>query len=334
MLVLKKEENMREYWLNVMGDDLVAHLETEWFSNDADSELLEIVRADLIDDYIANNLDEPSRLQFEKHFLPNNLDDVLLAKASINLSISQFEEQKNIFETFIEKIRSFTTFKQVGFALLFLACFGLFIVYIVNFYNRDSQQIAHLNEPTIQLPGNLSTPEELEKTIQPSKNKTNSVSVKETENTVPEPQNIKSKPEISSNLPVTAPKTPIANKVVVEHKKPILSQVLLLTTLRGNSKILNLSSSAQNVLLKLEMPGIDRLYKSYEVRIYDSTGKLILKQPIAGNLSDKKSGDKINLSSIKTTNFKKNTTYKTSLFGIDEKNEEKELCVYDSFKVN
>jgi hypothetical protein len=333
----EKEKMMRDYWLNSLGDNQVERLETEWFGNDEDSELLEIVRADLIDDYVTNNLTKPDSTYFEKYFLPNNLDDIVLAKTSIEVSTGKFvaTKKKSIFENFSASVRNFASIPQIAFALLFLACIGLFIGYFIRFNNNEPQQIARNNEPEIDVANQIQNNSKVNQNIADSDNNVNSAIVKDSANSKIEPKNANIKPVKETNKPIDTPtKTPIENKATVEIEKPIKQQILLLTTLRGSGKIAILSNSAENVLLKLEMPGIDKAYKSYEMRIYDSNGNQILKQPITENLSDKKSGEKINVPSLKTTNFKKNTAYRTSLVGIDEKNEAKELCVYDSFKVN
>ena len=333
----EKEKTMRDYWLSSLSDSQIEHLETEWFANDNDSELLEIVRADLIDDYVTDNLDKSDSLYFEKYFLPNNLDDIVLAKTSIEISTGKFTEAKknSLFERFSASLRNFTSVPQIAFAVLFLAFIGLSVVYFVGFYNNEPQQIARNNEPEIDTANKVQNEPKINENINNPDNNVNSAIVKDQSNSKTEPKNVNTKPvKEPTKQTETTPKTPIENKATVEIEKPIKQQILLLTTLRGSGKTAILSNSAENVLLKLEMPGIDKAYKSYEMRIYDSNGNQILKQPITENLSDKKSGEKINVPSLKTANFKKNTAYKTSLVGIDEKNEAKELCVYDSFKVN
>jgi predicted RND superfamily exporter protein len=336
----EKEKMMRDYWLNSLGDNQVERLETEWFANDEDAELLEITRADLIDDYVTNNLNTADSTYFEKYFLPNNLDDIILAKTSIEISTGKFVEtkKKSIFERISESVRNFASIPQIAFALLFLACVGLFVGYFVRFYNNEPQQIARNNTPEIDTTNKIQNDlneSKVNQNINGSDNNVNSPVVKDSANLKIEPKTGNTKPIKEPTKPADIEVKPAnENKMPVETEKPIKQQILFLTTIRGSGKTAVLSNSAENVLLKLEMPGIDKLYKSYEMRIYDSTGRLILKQPITENLSDKKSGEKINLPSLKTTNFKKDTAYKTSLVGIDEKNEVKELCVYDSFKVN
>jgi hypothetical protein len=332
----EKEKMMRDYWLNSLGDNQVERLETEWFANDEDAELLEITRADLIDDYVANNLNTADSTYFEKYFLPNNLDDIILAKTSIEISTGKFVEtkKKSIFERISESVRSFASIPQIAFAVLFLACVGLFVGYFAGFYNNEPQQIALNNNPEIDTTNKIQNDSKVNQNINGSDNNVNSPIVKDSANSKIEPKTGNMKPIKEPTKPADIEVKPTSENKVPEIEKPIKQQILFLTTIRGSGKTAILSNTVENVLLKLEMPGIDKLYKSYEVRIYDSTGRLILKQPITENLSDKKSGEKINLPSLKTTNFNKNTAYKTSLVGIDEKNEVKELCVYDSFKVN
>jgi hypothetical protein len=332
----EKEKMMRDYWLESLSDSQVETFETEWFGNDDDSELLAFVRTDLIDDYLTNNLNKTERLQFEKHFLPNNLEDTVLAKSLIEISSGSFDEpaKTGLFERLAETVRNFGRVPQVALALLFLACFGLFFGYLIKSFTREPEQIARNIEPEINVPNsNSATP----KIIETGSNKleSNSGIVKEPINPKVEPKPENHKTIIESNkVVVTEPKTTAENKVPIEIEKPIRQQVLFLTALRGSPKTLKLSSLTDTFLLKTEMPGIDKAYKNYEIRIYDANKNLVVKQPIGENMSAKKSGENINIPSLKTNKLKKNNTYKTLLVGIDEKNEVTELCVYDSFKVN
>ncbi len=332
----EKEKMMRGYWLESLSDNQVETFETEWFGNDDDSELLSFVRADLIDDYLTNNLNKTERLQFETHFLPNNLEDMVLAKSLIEISSGKLDKSAKVglFKRLAETVRNFGKIPQIAFALVFLTCFGLFIGYLIKSFIREPQQIARNIEPDVDVPqNNPATPKIVENTS--NKPEGNLNTVKEPINTKIEPKTDNPKPIVESNkIIVTEPKATAENKAPTAVKKPIRQQVLFLTALRGSAKILKLSSRIDTFLLKTEMPGIDKVYKSYEIRIHDANNNLVVKQTVSENLSAKKSGESINIPSLKTNKLKKNNTYKTSLVGIDEKNEVNELCVYDSFKVN
>jgi hypothetical protein len=335
MDVLAEKENlMRDYWLESLSGKQVELLETDWFGNDEDSELLQIVRADLIDDYVTNNLDSVSYSQFEKHFLPNNLEDIVLAKSLIEISTEKFHEpkKKSFLESIFESVRSFASLPQIAVAALLLICFGLFIGYFIKSSINEPTQIARNNEPEIEIPNK---PEIVENTNVSNKTDANQIVVKNPANKKIEPKPSNTKVEKEANKPVIAePKSANENKPVEIEKPPIKQQILFLTTIRGSSKMLKLSNSNDNFLLKIEMPGIDKVYKHYEIRIYDANNSLVVNQKVNENLSLKKSGESITSPNLKTDKFKKNNTYKTALVGIDDNNEVKELCVYDSFKVN
>ena len=103
---------------------------------------------------------------------------------------------------------------------------------------------------------------------------------------------------------------------------------------RGNVESLKISDSADRISLKLDMPGLEKAYDKYELKILDTSGNPVFKQPIKENLSLKKSGETITLPNIKTSNFKKNEKYKAVLVGIDKTGEEKQLSTYDTFEKN
>jgi hypothetical protein len=333
----EKEKMMRDYWLNSLGSNHVERLETKWFSNDDDAELLEAVRADLIDDYITKNLSKTDYLQFEKYFLPNNLEDIVLAKSSIDISLGSFEEakKKGLFEKFSQLFHTFASLPQIAFAVIFLACIGLIIGYFAKSYNKELQPIAQNNETEFENQNSNQANNIAENINTPIKNETNANIVKEPLISKSEPKTAKIKVGKDTNKPENrVPKIISEGKSVDEPKVAAKQQVLLLTSFRGSVKTLTVSNSTENFLLKLDMPGIDKVYKNYEMRIYDSNNNLVVKQSIKENLSLKKSGERINIPSLKANKFKKNDTYKTSLVGVDEKNEVTELCVYDNFKVN
>src|SRR5688500_14128941 len=105
----KKEQKMRAYWLGELASEQIEAFETSWFESDEDAELLEIVRADLIDDYLAKNLTGSECSKFEENFLPYNLEDIILTKSSVEISREKIAPAKenNITDKFLGGLRGF-----------------------------------------------------------------------------------------------------------------------------------------------------------------------------------------------------------------------------------
>lgn len=322
----EKEQRMRSYWLGVLSEEQTESYEIEWFGSDEDAELLEIARADLIDDYLAKNLTAGELNQFEKHFLLDNLEDIALAKSSLQISNETLARSGsgNFFKEFIGNLRGFFGVPQIAAAVLLVGCFGLFLKY----YNSNpSPEIAQNIEPVSD---------------SANANPTKSAPVQET-NAVPETNN--ESPNVSANdsknANIKANKTAETNKTANAEKKPvndkdtaISRKIVFLTAFRGTVKTVDLENAKDDLTLKLSMPGIDKAYQDYEMRIYDSENKLVVKQSLGKNLSSRKSGETVTMPTLKGRIFEKNKTYKTSLVGIDEKNQANELGSYGEFKIN
>jgi hypothetical protein len=324
----EKKRFMRDYWLNSLSDNQIELLETEWFASDADAELLEIVRGDLIEDYLTNSLSRAESAQFKNHFLINNLEEVAIAQSYLQLGETpQTQTAKaGFFETLAANWREFVKAPQIAFAVALLGALALFI----GFYNYAPVEIAKNDAPEFQQ--------------LPDKNQT-------APNPVPDEKNVSGAGDINpqtseknnQNFDAEQAKSPVVkNKPAAERipeksaprVAPVQPQILFLTNFRGNVKTLKLAEANKNFSLRLDMPGIDKAYKNYEVRIYDSNNNLVVQQKLNENLSLKKSGEKIEVRNLSTGKFKKNNSYKTYLVGYDEKNNAAELSLYDTFKVN
>lgn len=321
----EKKRFMRDYWLDSLTDNQTGQMETEWFGNDADAELLEIVRSDLIEDYLTNSLDPSELAKFKNHFLINNLEEVAIAKSYLALGETPQKQiaKAGFFETLAESWRSFVKIPQIAVAILLLGGLALFI----NFYNSEPIDIAQNEPPAFdggdknQIPQNhISSGETL-----PGKDDKSSDE---------SPNNSQNSGEDSGKPTVARNKT--ASEKATEKSAPrtVQPQVLFLTNFRGNVKTLKLADENRNFSLKLDMPGIDKAYKSYEVKIYDSNNNLVVRQKLNDNLSLKKSGEKIEIRNLSKNKFRKNNTYKTFLVAYDDENNVEELSSYDSFKVN
>ena len=309
---LEKNQFMREYWLNSLTDTQIDAFETEWFSNDADAELLEIVRGDLINDYLTNSLPPSALNNFENHFLLNNAEEIAIAQSYLELSRKARNESRrpSIWKTIAETLSSFKRIPQIAFAVLLIGAFVL----LIRFYNSKPADIAQNEAPEFNVPKisqNAPSPVP-EKTIitESVENKVNKKTEIKNENRQADENNFKK---------------PI--------EKPIKPPVLFLTNFRGAVKTLKLSSASKEFRLKLDMPGLEKIYKTYEIRIYDAEHKIIVRQKLSGNLSSIKSGEKIEIR-LEKGKFKGNQIYKPSLVGYDEENNVEELSSYDSFRID
>ncbi|MCD9188597.1 MAG: hypothetical protein LUM44_19420 [Pyrinomonadaceae bacterium] len=322
----EKEQWMRSYWLGVLSEEQTESFEIEWFGSDEDAELLEIARADLIDDYLAKNLTADELNQFEKHFLLNNLEDIALAKSSLQISNETFARSGsgNFFKEFFGNIRGFFGVPQIAAAVLLVGCFGLFLKY----YNNGSvPEIAKNVEPandSVNVNPVKNPPIQETNAVTETNEEPKDVSANDSRNA-----NVKTNKTAETNKAVNADKRPVNDGEAVRNRK-----VVFLMAFRGAVKTIDLENARDDLTLKLAMPGIDKAYQDYEMRIYDSENKLVVRQSLGKGLSSKKSGETITLPTLKGKVFEKNKTYKTSLVGIDEKNQANELSSYSDFKIN
>ncbi|MGC2237748.1 MAG: hypothetical protein WA584_16410 [Pyrinomonadaceae bacterium] len=326
----EKEQRMRDYWLGILSSNQTDVFETDWFGNDEDAELLEIARADLIDDYLSENLTETEYSQFENNFLLNNLEDVVLAKSSLQISREKLADlgKQTFFESFFGNVRNFINIPQVAVAVLLLVCFGLWFRF---YYNDASQEIAHRTEPVANLENSIGTD---------SDNRTNSdaddANYNKKDAAETEVKNVNTKTNKESDEAQNSGVNRNSNntkKQSNESAAVVNRQIVFLTVFRGSVKTINLTGNKEIVTLKLTMPGIDKAYKNYQLKIYDAGNNLVVKQDLGNKLSLKKSGAILTMPPLKGSLFKKNNTYKTYLVGIDENNAENELINYDSFRV-
>jgi hypothetical protein len=340
MVIENKIQQMRDYWLEVLPDNEALLVETQWFGNDEESELLEVVKNDLIEDYLFDNLTVNERKYFEKSFLINNLDEIALNRILLDISqekVNSIENNVPKFSGFFESIWAFMKMPQVAFlaSIVLLLCAGL--AYI--FYNTEPTQIANNTEPATNVSPII--PQETNPQIADVSNKKVETNVQKTNTTNKKVINENTQTESIQNVnnkvekPIENTKIEPDNKETKKEEVKVKpSQVLLLTSFRGGTKSLKLSDTEKNFDLQLEMPGLDKTYQSYEIRVYDANQNLVLKQKVNENLASKKSGQRIYVKSVKAANFKKNNTYRISLVGVDEKKEVKELNLYDSFKID
>lgn len=325
--VNEKETMMRAYWLGILTYEEIGDAETNWFASDEDAEQLEVVRADLIDDYLAKNLTETEKLHFERNFLPHNLEDVILEKSSLEISRERIaaSERTGFIEKFLNGLSGFFRFQQIAVAAaLLLVCSGLWFI----FSGRHvSEEIARNNERIFIPQSETGADSESRETVN------GNVETDDRKNKV-EAENSNSK--TTKNAAESRTGTANRNSKNTENQseenyrieKP---QILFLTVLRGTTKSADLTGNKGPLILKLTMPGIDKAYKNYRLQINDANDNLVVEQDLGDKLTLKKSGDVLTMSPIKSALFKKNNKYRTTLLGIDENGAESELISYDSF---
>jgi hypothetical protein len=320
----EKKRFMRDYWLDSLSDNQIERLETEWFASDEDAELLEIVRGDLIEDYLTNNLSRDELERFKSCFLINNPEEVAIAKSYLELGETPQKQaaKAGFFETLAANWRSFARMPQIALTAFLLAGLALFI----GFYNSAPTEVARNDSPAFEPPAKNQTAPNLvsdDKTISGADDTSSDSRA-----------NHQNSGEESGRTVSVKTKTPGEKIPPKAEPRRIPPQVLFLTNFRGDVKTLKLAGESQNFSLKLDMPGLEKAYKNYEIRVYDADNNLVLRQKLNENLSLKKSGEKIEIRNLSKNKFKKNNTYKTYLVGLDEKSKVAELSSYDSFKVN
>lgn len=319
---------MRDYWLDALSDNQSARLETEWFGSDEDAELLEIVRNDLIEDYLTDNLKATELNQFKNRFLINNLEDVAIAKSYFELGQAAQQEavQPGFFAALAEALRNFMRVPQLAAAAVLLLGGSALLIW---FYNSQPVDVAR-NEPAgLDLANKNQTAPGVVSGNETNASAGNQNSDPDTE--IKNNQKPADAPEKAATAKTKAPNEKFSDKSAARVVQP---QILFLTNFRGGVKTLKLAGENKTFSLKLDMPGIEKAYRSYEIRIYNSKNELVVRQKLADNLSLKKSGAKIEIGNLGKSKFRKNETYKTSLVGYDEKNNAEELSIYDSFKVD
>lgn len=324
----EKEELMKAYWLGELDGERLDSAEIEWFANDDDSQLLEIVRMDLIDDYNSGDLVSREKILFEQNFLANNFDDVVLGKFSGEISRqSDKSERIGLFERFLAGLRSFGSIPQFATAaVLLMICFGFLAVLLVRNFKDEPQQVAQQTQPSENPANEFSKNSDIAQIPNSPSNEAS----KNDENADVENTSSNEKNERAANQPKNVELAKNLNKT--EKNKTVKSQVLFLTILRGDLPSRKISDSADGITLKLDMPGLEKAYHKYEVRILDSAGTPVFRRVIWENLALKKSGEQITVSNIKTDKFKNSEKYKTVLVGIEENGEEKNLSSYASFE--
>lgn len=326
----KKDQMMRAYWLGALSDEQTESFESDWFGNDDDTELLEMARADLIDDYLSASLSASERNRFEKNFLFNNAEDVALAKLSLQLSREKLSQRGRFgwIGGWIGEIRKLGKIPQIAAAaVLLLICFGLF--YVMIFDRNSSGDLTKVSEPQANFDTNITADE----TITANSDNKNTTAANLAPKNNPDSQNKNS--DIKPNKePIENRRTEENKKVTRENPAKINRQVVFLSVFRGEVKQVSLTNPKDFLTLKIVMPGIDKAYKNYEFRILDANNNLVVKQNLGNSLTTKKSGEIIAVPPLKGSILQKNNVYKTTLVGIDEKGKATELSNYDSFRIN
>lgn len=326
----EKEELMKAYWLGKLRGERLAAAETEWFGNDDDAQLLEIARMDLIDEYVGGELENREKTLFERNFLANNFDGVVLGKFSAELSHPTKVEtaETGIFGRFFDNVKSFGKIQQfAAVAVLLLICSGFLTILLVSDYENETRQIARQTPPGENSENILSKNSD----ANPVQNSPADDAPKTVENDDVESVSSGEKTEKPANQP-NRNLEPARNVNKSERSRTVKSQIVFLTILRGDLQSIKIPDSAEAMTLNLDMPGLEKAFDRYEVRISDSGGNEVFRRVIKENLALKKSGEQIVVANIKTEKLKKSEKYKTVLVGIDNNGDEKNLGSYVGFE--
>lgn len=302
----EKQQLMRDYWLGRLSEAEVVGCELEWFSNDEDAQLLEAVRDDLIDEFLAGGLVAGDKLLFEKNFLavPTNLRDVAITQ--VYRRTIDVEKVESFLAPTVVSTATTSTESKKSFWLAFFApsrlAFGAFVLLIA------SGTFLFL---TFQKNGSL--PDKIAKTnvsiMQPSPEKIVTPTENPTATNKPLPKNkntnTKSAPEKSLTPKVeTTPSlpTPLIPKVETSPKPPpsfnpiqILGLAAPLRSGNGSKPSVQLQKTTSTLRLKVPMPVLTELYQSYSAKIVSETDGQIVWQNRLPDLNDKQAGEEISV---------------------------------------
>ena len=282
---------MRDYWLGRLTEAEADNCELEWFSGDADALLLESVRDDLIDEFLAEGLSAGDKLLFEQNFLtvPINLRDVavaqvyrrtidtqkvesFLAPAVASAETTSIESKKGFWQTLFAPL-------NLGFAALaLLIVAGTFAVWESgrNLPGEIAKTNVNIRQPsleTIPIPATTMTT-----TTEPMPTITNTNAVKPSPEKSPTP-----KIEIS-------PKPPASFNPI-----QILALATAVRSGGGQKPSIKLKKTTSTLRLTIPIPGRDETYQSFNAKIVSETDGQMIWQNKLPDLNDKPPGKEISV---------------------------------------
>ncbi len=305
------ENDARKYFFGELSDAELTAFEDKFFAEAEFSDWLEEIEADLIDDYVHNELTATEKIKFEEKYLVSDRRQARV-KAALALSrMNKAESPAVLIEpdkvTIWQQLKEFFTVPQLAFAapvILLLALLGGLFFFLrqtpTELVEIGNKNINSLPTPTVfpSLPPEISpTP-----TVSPNSDKTPL--------TTPTP-GVKLTP-----VP-TAKETPRP----IAPPQPMVATITLLPSLRsdGETKKVVLKKETKSLYLRLSRD-LDSEFDKYLIEVRDGAGNLISTQ----KLSAKKALGV----SIPTKNLS-NRSYKITLKGAKTDEDFKTIGFYN-----
>lgn len=281
------------YLLGKLTDDEAFDLECEVFSDENLSEQLDIVRIQLTEKYLDQQLGEQQKIQFENYFLSSPYNSEIFAfQKSLNAEIGErnlITEEENVILPVItdEKktgfwIRFFENFSFKTFAVPAFAALLLIVLGGVLLYNsRKKVEIVKSETPT---PTPIQTPF--------VNSNVSSVQNANPDNRADTNQTIRDQ---NQNKPSETP-TPVPKQNVPRQSSPVVATIVLLGTFRdvgSKEKPIIIGQETRNVNLEFQYPkeSSDAQFQSYKLILETMSGGKIWEKNLSKD--GKKSGDNI-----------------------------------------
>jgi hypothetical protein len=309
----EKEQLMRDYLLGKLGAEEFALREDIWFGNDAESEQLEAVRADLIDDFLTDALSAGEKYDFEQNFLssPHNVKLAAITKIHRGLidekTIADFDKAAPVNSAIEQdvsgwqRIRNSFSFRMPQMALvasILIVVFGL--VFAVQLLRRGENEVVRVSVPTLS-----DTPMQISPSVSPtSAPLPPEIPVSKQPTPGAEPKN--------DPLPITPASPPPSPKIrAVETRAPTpampapkqrnsIATLALVLGVRGNSapspNRLELDKEMKTVQLSYEMPVLMQSYKEFRVLVIEQKSGRTVYEQITPDLNFRQKGTRLTAS--------------------------------------
>ena len=309
----QKEQLMEDYWLGKLSSEKVEKHEIGWYSNSEDFELLEIIREELMENYLNNLLKDEEKRLFEKNFLTNQKNLVETAKFNLDRKfiINEGDLSKTPFITWVKKIStsifsnqsdsSFTfstTLVTTGTIIIVIGAIAILYLIGDNSSTPTNDIVGTKPSPITPLPVNSKTPKLLPS---PTSSSTNPKDPKDKENS--NSSNVKDKPSqkpVIENKQRNSKETPSeenspkpSNTSPLAKPKPIFATLVLKGTQKSSSSDLDKIQIPQNTtFLRIEfnMPFVEDNCTFYTAKILSKKLNKEIWQSSVPELKNKKNG--------------------------------------------
>lgn len=275
-----KLNQMRQYWLGFLSEESRLDCENLWFERDDDADLLAAVREDLIQDYLAGEIDDAELAGFRKSLLAdsNFVEDVALATAIFGTSEAAARERgpialvtrpkTNWLAGYVGAFRNLVSGPVPAVALV-TAIVAILIGGIVVWRPISNELTNAEVQPPVIAPHLPDSIEDVNRAVEPSQPIQN--------------KNTKSHPSVN-----TSPKTPIQG-----NRRQTYTTLVLGAAIRGEKDIAEVSIPDRNSNLRLilPMPGLVKSYQEFSARIASADSAKTLWQKRLRNLNNKRNGE-------------------------------------------